>query len=110
ESVTGLFNATGPNPVTNDQFMRSLRRALHRPWSPPTPAWAVHLGAFFLRTEPVLALTGRRVTPRRWVDAGFQFDFPDLDPALADLFPVGSAMRTCQREMVRTADPTVGLR
>jgi uncharacterized protein (TIGR01777 family) len=85
DSIAGVFAATGPTPVTNAQFMRSLRRALHRPWSPPTPAWAVHVGSFFLRTEPVLALTGRRVTPKRWHDAGFAFAFSDLDAAFADL-------------------------
>ena len=83
-TVTGA-SATGPTPVTNSQFMRSLRRALHRPWSPPTPGWAVHVGSFFLRTEPVLAVTGRRVRPKRWIDAGFEFRFPDLDQALDDL-------------------------
>jgi uncharacterized protein (TIGR01777 family) len=93
ESLEGLFIASGPNPVTNADFMRSLRRAHHRPWSPPTPAWAVHVGSFFLRTEPVLALTGRRCVPRRFLDAGFQFQFPDLDAALADIIapPVSSS-------------------
>src|SRR5262249_27322861 len=46
-----VFNATGPNPVTNADFMRNLRRALHRPWSPPAPVWAVHIGSWLLRTE-----------------------------------------------------------
>jgi uncharacterized protein (TIGR01777 family) len=89
ESIAGVFVATGPTPVTNAQFMRSLRRALHRPWSPPTPAWAVHVGSFFLRTEPVLALTGRRVMPKRWLDGGFRFRFPKLDVALQDLLSSG---------------------
>jgi uncharacterized protein (TIGR01777 family) len=84
--IAGVFNATGPNPVTNAEFMRELRRVLHRPWSPPVPAWAAHIGAFFMRTEPSLALTGRRCRPKRFLESGFHFDFPDLRGALADLY------------------------
>jgi hypothetical protein len=84
--LSGVFNATGPNPVTNAEFMRELRRALRRPWSPPVPAWATRVGAFFMRTEPSLALTGRRCRPTRFLESGFHFEFPDLRRALADLY------------------------
>ena len=80
--MSGLYVCATPNPVTNARFMRELRRVHRRPWSPPTPAWAVCIGSFFLRTEPVLALTGRRVMPRRLLDAGFDFRFSDLHSAL----------------------------
>jgi len=83
--ISGVFNVTGPNPVTNAEFMRELRRALHRPWSPPVPAWATHIGAFLMRTEPSLALTGRRCRPKRFLESGFHFEFPELRGALADL-------------------------
>ena len=84
--IAGVFNVTGPNPVTNAQFMRELRRVSHRPWSPPVPAWATRIGAFFMRTEPSLALTGRRCRPKRFLESGFHFDFPDLRGALNDLY------------------------
>jgi uncharacterized protein (TIGR01777 family) len=82
----GTFNAVAPNPATNEEFMRELRRALHRPWSPPAPAWAVKLGARWMGTEPSLALEGCRVVPKRLVEAGFQFQFPKLGEALKDVF------------------------
>jgi uncharacterized protein (TIGR01777 family) len=84
--IAGVFNVTGPNPVTNAEFMRELRHALQRPWSPPVPAWATHIGAFLMRTEPSLALTGRRCRPRRFLESGFHFEFPELRGALADLY------------------------
>jgi uncharacterized protein (TIGR01777 family) len=84
--IAGAFNVTGPNPVKNVEFMRELRRALHRPWSPPVPAWATRIGAFFLRTEPSLALTGRRCRPKRFLESGFHFEFPELRGALNDLY------------------------
>jgi NAD dependent epimerase/dehydratase family enzyme len=84
--VQGIYNATGPNPVTNREFMRELRKVLDRPWSPPTPVFAVKVGAkFIMRTESSLALTGRRCIPRRFLQQGFEFRQPDLAPALRDL-------------------------
>lgn len=83
---SGTFNAVGPNPVTNAEFMRTLRRALHRPWSPPAPAWAVKVGARLMGTDPSLALSGCRVVPKRLTDVGFSFVFPDLGEALKDIF------------------------
>ncbi len=44
EKLSGIFNAVAPNAVTNAEFMRELRRTLHRPWSPPVPEFAVMLG------------------------------------------------------------------
>jgi len=85
EDFSGPFNAVAPNPVTNADFMRELRRALHRPWSPPVPALAVKLGAKLLGSEPSLALTGQRCAPMRLAAAGFKFQFSELPPALAEL-------------------------
>jgi uncharacterized protein (TIGR01777 family) len=82
----GAYNACSPHPVTNAVFMRELRAALGRPWSPPAPEWAVRLGArFILGTDADLALTGRRCLPARLAEEGFAFRFPELKTALADL-------------------------
>ncbi len=82
----GSYMVTAPNPVTNRAFMGELRRAWGRPWSPPAPALAVRLGArWLLRTDPELALLGRRCVPTRLEKQGFEFDWPDLPAALDDL-------------------------
>jgi uncharacterized protein len=86
DNLVGVFNATAPNPVTNAEFMRELRRAMYRPWCPPAPVWAVRLGSRLMQTEPSLALTGRRCAPRRFLQRGFKFQFPELPDALADLY------------------------
>ncbi len=85
EDLHGTYNACGPNPVSNREFMRELRRVLHRPWSPPAPAWAVRLGAWFMGTDGRLALTGRCCVPKHLLDQGFKFTFPELRSALTDL-------------------------
>jgi uncharacterized protein (TIGR01777 family) len=84
-ALSGIVHATGPQPVRNAELMAALRRSAHRPAAPPTPAMLVRLGAVLLRTDPALALTGRRAVPARLLDAGFVFSHPDLDEALADL-------------------------
>jgi len=85
ENLSGTFNAVAPNPVTNEEFMRELRRALHRPWSPPAPEFAVRLGARLMGSEPSLALVSQRCAPNRFLAAGFAFQFSQLAPALDDL-------------------------
>jgi uncharacterized protein (TIGR01777 family) len=84
-TLTGVVHATSPNPVRNDELMRELRHAVHRPFAPPTPAWLVKLGAVALRTDPALALTGRRAVPARLAAAGFRFQYPELRQALTSL-------------------------
>jgi uncharacterized protein (TIGR01777 family) len=86
EQMSGVFNATGPQPITNAEFMRELRRAVHRPWSPPVPTWAVHIGSRLMGTEACLALTGRRCLPKRLQDIGFTFNFPTIRQALTDIY------------------------
>jgi uncharacterized protein (TIGR01777 family) len=87
DDIAGAINATSPNPVTNDELMRELRRAVHRPWSPPVPALISHIGAWLMGTEASLALTGRRCAPKRFFEKDFQFEFPELRGALKNIFP-----------------------
>jgi hypothetical protein len=78
-AFSGVVHATSPTPVTNAEFMATLRRVLRRGPAPPTPAWAVRLGAVLLRTDRALALTGRRCIPKRLLDNGLVFSFPELE-------------------------------
>jgi uncharacterized protein (TIGR01777 family) len=84
DDIDGVFNATGPTPVTNAEFMRELRRVIGRPWSPPAPSWAVRIGAALMGTEGELALTGRRCVPGRFLERGFEFKYHALNQALRD--------------------------
>ena len=87
ERMHGVYLATAPNPVSNREFMRELRRALHRPLGLPAAPWMVRLAApRLLRTDPDLALYGRYCISRRLEDDGFKFTFPQLAPALRDVY------------------------
>lgn len=86
DSLSGVIHVTSPNPVQNRDLMAELRRTLHRPPAPPTPAVLVRLGSVVLRTDPALALTGRRCIPGRLAASGFEFAHPELPGALAQLW------------------------
>ncbi len=86
-SYRGVYIVTAPEPITNRDFMKALRKAYHRPWSPPAPTFGVRLACrLLLNTDPELALLGRRCIPKRLTEQhGFRFEFPQIDLAMADL-------------------------
>lgn len=83
--LEGCINITSPNPLPNRDFMAALRGAYGVALGLPATDWMLEIGAIFLRTESELILKSRRVVPRRLVDAGFGFLFPDWSSAAADL-------------------------
>lgn len=80
--ASGPYNACAPRPVRNREFARRLGKALHRPAVIPIPGLVLKTG---LGELSGLLLGGQRVRPRRLEEAGFEFGFPDLQPALEDL-------------------------
>jgi uncharacterized protein (TIGR01777 family) len=87
DGMNGAYLATAPNPVSNAEFMRELRRILEVSFGLPAQSWMVRLAApLILRTDPDLALYGRYCVSRRLREEGFEFLFPDLKSALQDLF------------------------
>jgi uncharacterized protein (TIGR01777 family) len=86
EQMSGAYIATAPHPVSNAEFMRELRRARRMLVGLPAASWMVRAAAPLLRTDPELALFGRYCVSRRLREEGFQFQFPDLRAALADVY------------------------
>ena len=84
--MEGPYIVSSPSPVSQREFMQHLRKAIGVPFGLPAPEWLVRLGAHYvLRTDPELALFGRYVMPQRLLDEGFEFKFPTLPEALANL-------------------------
>lgn len=82
--IEGPVNASAPNPVDNRTLMAAVRRVLGAPFGPPVPRWALELGAIGMRTETELVLKSRWVLPERLLEAGFEFAYPELEPALRE--------------------------
>lgn len=80
--ATGPFNLTAPNPSTNRDFSRALGKVLRRPSVMPVPAAALRL-AFGEMGE--MLLTGQRAIPSKLLEAGYEFHYPELEPALRNL-------------------------
>jgi uncharacterized protein len=84
DTARGAFNLAAPHPETNKEFGRLLGKALHRPSFVPAPGIALKL--MLGEMAELLLLGGQRVVPARLQQLGFQFRFPDTEPALRDLY------------------------
>jgi len=87
ERVSGVVNATAPNPVTNKVFSKALGKALGRPAVLPVPG--VTLDVMYGKEFGKVLRGGRRVMPRRALDLGYEFRHPEVDEALRDLLQRG---------------------
>ncbi len=117
-AMRGAYIASSPNPVSQRDFMRTLRRVLHVPIGLPAFPWMVRFGArWLLSSDAELAIYGRYVVPRRLQEEGFEFHFPRLREALEDLLggrpaadsprrrPLGRVMFNDQALNHRAASP-----
>jgi len=86
ENLMGVVNATGPNPVTNRTFSKTLGRVLHRPAFLPAPAFALER---ILGEMSRIVLEGQRVVPEKLLAAGFSFRHPELEEAFQSLIRDG---------------------
>lgn len=82
-ALSGPFNFCSPNPVRNKDLATVLGKILNRPSFLPAPGFLVKL---VLGEFGSVILKGQRVIPRRLLDNGFQFQYPDLEKALQDIF------------------------
>jgi len=82
--LAGAVNLVAPNPVRQKEFARALGAVLHRPAVMPAPKLAVQarLGK---ELAAAIGYASQRVSPGKLVEAGFQFRWPHLDGALANV-------------------------
>ena len=83
-AISGPVNLAAPNPVTNQEFMRCMRKQ----FAPlgigfPAPNPAIYLGGIFMGTEPDLVLKSRKVISRVLAEQKFDFKFPQIGKALS---------------------------
>ncbi|KGE19034.1 TIGR01777 family oxidoreductase [Paenibacillus wynnii] len=80
--ISGPVNATAPEPVTNDEFGKTIAKVYHRPhWFP--------LPSFLLKTAlgelSEILLKGQRVLPQKALSHGFTYAFPKIQGAMEQL-------------------------
>jgi uncharacterized protein (TIGR01777 family) len=83
EEAHGAYNLIAPTPTSNAEFMRAVARTLHRPFwfHVPKPLLKLALGEM-----SVLITEGRYSQPKRLLEQGFEFNFPRIEEALANIF------------------------
>lgn len=79
DTMHGAYNLTAPEAPTQAQFAKAVGDALHRPTFLVTPACIINtlageMGALFTK--------GQRVIPKKLLDEGYSFKYPDLKSAL----------------------------
>ena len=84
EDADGPFNLTAPEPLTSRGFSRALGEVLHRPSFAPAPGLALRL---LLGEMADALLHGQRAVPRRLLDLGYAFRYPEALGALRSLLP-----------------------
>ena len=83
QALTGPVNLVAPNPVSNRDFTKTLGRVLSRPTILPMPAFAARL--VFGEMADALLLASTRVIPTALTEAGFSYQYSDLEPALREI-------------------------
>ncbi|MEE8107482.1 MAG: TIGR01777 family oxidoreductase [Planctomycetota bacterium] len=81
-NADGIFNATAPGVVTNEEFSHTLGSVLHRPSFARVPPLALRvvLGGF-----ATVICSSTRATPLRTIGTGYEFKYPEVRPALEAL-------------------------
>lgn len=83
ENISGVLNLTSPQPVTNAEFTKQFASALWRPAFIPMPAFAMN---WMLGSErATMLLEGQKVIPKRTLESGYSFLFPDIESGLHDI-------------------------
>jgi uncharacterized protein len=85
ERVRGPINATAPEPPTNRDFYKILGKVLHRPCWFPMPGGLFKL---FLGEAAVVVTHARCVVPKKALELGYQFQYPEPEKALRQLLHV----------------------
>lgn len=80
DRLVGAVNATSPNPVREAEFSVTLGRILGRRPGRGVPAFLLRL--MMGEMAEALLLASRRIEPRRLVQTGYQFRYPELETAL----------------------------
>lgn len=87
ESLRGAVNVVSPNPVTNLEYTKTLGHVLSRPTIFAVPKFAARLA--FGEVADALLLSSARVEPQRLKEAGYQFKYPELEPAMHHIISDG---------------------
>jgi uncharacterized protein (TIGR01777 family) len=80
--MEGVYNATAPKPVRMNDLSRTMGDVMNRPSWLPVPGFALEA---LLGDGAIVVLEGQQVLPKRTLESGFKYQYPNLQPALKDI-------------------------
>ena len=81
--LDGVYNGVAPNPITNTELTKAIAKTLHKPLVLPNiPEFLMKLG---LGEMHILLYESQRVCSKKIEDAGFDFTYSNIQPALESL-------------------------
>lgn len=80
--MEGVYNATAPNPVRMAQLSETMGKVMGRPSWLPVPSFALEA---LLGDGAIVVLEGQQVIPQRTLSSGFNYQYPNLEPALVEI-------------------------
>lgn len=80
--MQGVYNATAPHPVRMAQLSETMGKVMNRPSWLPVPAFAIEA---LLGDGAMVVLEGQQVVPKRTLESGFKYTYPNLEPALVKI-------------------------
>ncbi|KUF07901.1 epimerase [Leucobacter sp. G161] len=86
DSLTGPVNVASPGASDNRTVMRSIRRTVGAWFGLPAFRWMLEPATWVLRTESEMVLKSRWVASEKLLAAGYTFTWPELEPALRDVY------------------------
>jgi uncharacterized protein (TIGR01777 family) len=85
QSMTGAWNAVAPEHITNRELMQTLSKVLEKPFFfPAVPSLVLKI--LFGKMSGII-LKGSRVSAGKIISTGYNFEYPNLENALRNLFP-----------------------
>jgi uncharacterized protein len=85
-SMTGVYNATAPQPLRMLEFCQVMGEVMNRPSWLPVPAFAIEA---LLGDGAVVVLEGQQVLPKRTQESGFRYEYPTAKLALKEVLEEG---------------------
>lgn len=92
--LEGPVNLAAPGVSDNRGLMRALRRAVGMPIGLPSARFMLEPAMWALRTESEMLLKSRWILSEKLTEAGFVFEHPELEPALADVWKTRTERRS----------------
>lgn len=80
--MQGVYNATAPHPVRMAQLTQTMGQVMNRPSWLPVPAFALEA---LLGDGAMVVLEGQQVVPKRTLESGYKYKYPNLEPALVKI-------------------------